>query len=316
MQARTLATLVATTLLLTLPALAQAAPVGALKQYKLAAGSGPRYIANGSDGNRWFTESSDVRQVIGRITAAGVVSEFGPVCEFCILDDIAQGPGDVLYYTSNDPVLGRITTAGEVLDGVPTPDSDALAGTLAVHGGDVWMSDFNNDSIWRYATATGQFTQFPVPEPSDVAVDAAGTVWFTTASIDKAIGRLDPSTGAVALFPTNGFPHQLTVAPDGDVWFTVRFTPQAVGRLDPATGAVTEFPIATGGPEGIAAAADGTIWFTLTTKGSVATIDDAGVIREGKAVKGSQPFGVTVDAQGDPWYAMMSADKIGELQLR
>lgn len=64
------------------------------------------------------------------------------------------------------------------------------------------------------------------------------------------------------------------------------------------------------------AAADGTIWFTLTTKGSVATIDDAGVIREGKAVKGSQPFGVTVDAQGDPWYAMMSADKIGELQLR
>lgn len=30
----------------------------------------------------------------------------------------------------------------------------------------------------------------------------------------------------------------------------------------------------------------------------------------------SEPFGITVDAQGDPWYAMMSANKIAEFQLR
>ena len=33
-------------------------------------------------------------------------------------------------------------------------------------------------------------------------------------------------------------------------------------------------------------------------------------------VKGSEPFGITVEPDGDPWYAMMSANKIAELQLR
>ena len=41
-----------------------------------------------------------------------------------------------------------------------------------------------------------------------------------------------------------------------------------------------------------------------------------GVITEAKAVKRSEPFGITVDADGDPWYTMMSANKIGELRLR
>jgi len=40
------------------------------------------------------------------------------------------------------------------------------------------------------------------------------------------------------------------------------------------------------------------------------------VILPTKVVKGSQPFGITVDADGDPWYAMMSANKIAEFQLR
>lgn len=41
-----------------------------------------------------------------------------------------------------------------------------------------------------------------------------------------------------------------------------------------------------------------------------------GVITETKAVKGSEAFGITVDAAGDPWYTMMAANKIAELQLR
>jgi virginiamycin B lyase len=70
------------------------------------------------------------------------------------------------------------------------------------------------------------------------------------------------------------------------------------------------------GPEGITASPDGSIWFTQTTKGNVARITDDGVITEAKAVKRSEPFGITVDADADPWYTMMSANKIGELRLR
>ena len=111
-------------------------------------------------------------------------------------------------------------------------------------------------------------------------------------------------------------PRDITVATDGQVWFTARFTPQAVGRLNPSTNAVTLFPVANTGPAGIAASPDGSVWFTQETAGNVARITNAGVITEGKAVKGSGPFGITVAPNGDPWYTMMAANKVATLQLR
>ena len=300
---------------------AQAAPIGALKQQRIpTADSDPRAITVGSDGNLWFTESSEnLPAQIGRITPAGDVTEFPVECNFCILTDIVQGPDDVLYYTSNEDELGRITTDGTSLPAVQMPDTDVLAGSLAVHGDDVWITDFNNHSVWRYDIPTGQFTQYvpPTPgaSPSDVAVDASGIVWFTESGASQ-IGRLDPATGVITEIPTSNVPRDITVATDGQVWFTSRFTPQAVSRLNPATNEITVFPVASGGPQGIASSPDGSVWFTLTTKGNIARIANDGVITETKIVKGSEPFGITVDAEGDPWYTMMSANKIAEFQLR
>jgi len=297
-----------------------AAPVGTLKQFRVpTANSQPRAITNGSDGNRWFTEGTEFTGApaeIGRITSAGAVTEFPVECNFCIITDIAQGLGDTLYFTSNEPSLGSINTAGQQLPSVPLPNSNALGGNLAVHGNDVWITDFNNDSLWRYTITSGQFTQFVVPEPADVAVDSLGRVWFT-APLIGAIGQLDPATGTVTSTDAGGLiPRELAVATDGQVWFTARFTPQGVGRLDPNTNVVTTFPLTAVGPEGIAASPDGSMWFTQTTKGNIANINNAGAITEGRTVKDSQPFGITVAANGDPWYTMMSANKIATLQLR
>jgi virginiamycin B lyase len=332
---RALAAVLAAGMALLLLSTAAAAPIGGLKQFKVpTADSQPRAITNGTDGNRWFTEGTEFTSApakIARITPTGDITEFAPGvpdgCNFCIITDIAQGPGGILYITSNDPTLMRFNVATQSFETpVQMPNTSALGGNVAVSATDVWITDFNNDVVWRYGISNGQFTPFPVSDPGDVAVDAAGNAWFTEPGDVNApgtsnIGRIDAATGTVTLTPTSDgtttvAPRSITVASDGQVWFTARFTPQAVGRLDPSTGSVTLFPVANTGPSGIAASPDGSVWFTQETKGNAAMITNAGVITEGKAVKGSLPFGIVVAPNGDPWYTMMAANKIATLVLR
>jgi len=332
---RVLAAMVAVGLVLSLASSALAAPIAALKQFKVpTANSEPRAITNGSDGNRWFTEGTEFTAApakIARITPDGIINEFVPDvadgCNVCIISDIAQGPGGILYITSNDPTLMRFNVTTESFETqVQMPNSGALGGNLAVSATDAWITDFNNDVVWRYHLSDGQFTSFPVSDPADVAVDVTGNAWFTEPGDVNApgtsnIGRIDATTGAVTTTPTTDgsttvAPRSLAVASDGQVWFTARFTPQAVGRLDPSNNSVTLFPVTNTGPSGIAASPDGTVWFTQETKGNAARITSAGVISEGKAVKGSAPFGITVAPDGNPWYTMMAANKIATLQLR
>jgi streptogramin lyase len=333
--ARALAIVLSGVLALAVGSAAVAAPIGGLKQFKVpTANSQPRAITNGSDGNRWFTEGTEFTSApakIARITPGGTITEFAPEvadgCNFCIITDIAQGPGDILYITSNDPTLMRFNVSTQSFETpVQMPNTSALGGNLAVSATDVWITDFNNDAVWRYQISSGQFTSFPVSDPADVAVDEAGNAWFTQPGDVNApgtsnIGRIDAATATVTMTPTTDgsttvAPSGITVASDGQVWFTARFTPQAVGRLNPSNNSVTIFPVANTGPSGIAASPDGTVWFTQETKGNVARITNAGVITEGKVVKGSGPFGITVAPNGDPWYTMMAANKIATLQLR
>jgi virginiamycin B lyase len=81
---------------------------------------------------------------------------------------------------------------------------------------------------------------------------------------------------------------------------------------------VTQFPTLTPntGPEDIVAAADGSVWFTQFNAGNVARLTPDGVISEGPSVRGSGPVGITLDRGGNPWYAMLRANKIATLQLR
>jgi streptogramin lyase len=332
---RVLAATLAVGVVLSVGSAALAAPVATLKQFKVpTANSQPRAITTGSDTNRWFTEGTEFTGApakIARITPGGAITEFAPGvadgCNDCIITDIAQDPGGILYITSNDPTLMRFDVAARTfVTPVPMPNTSALGGNVAASASDVWITDFNNDVVWRYHLSTGQFTSFPVSDPADVAVDAAGNAWFTQPGDVNApgtsnIGRIDATSGAVTTTPTTDgsitvAPRDITVATDGQVWFSARFTPQAVGRLNPSTNSVTLFPVTNTGPSGIAASTDGTVWFTQETKGNAANITNAGVITEGKAVKGSGPFGITVAANGDPWYTMMAANKIATLQLR
>ena len=76
------------------------------------------------------------------------------------------------------------------------------------------------------------------------------------------------------------------------------------------------FPLVNAGPEDIAAAPDGSMWFTESTADRAVNITTAGVMTEGKAVKGSEPVGITVAPDGAAWYTMLSGNKIATLHPR
>jgi streptogramin lyase len=311
----------------------EAAPIGMLKQFKIpTANSGPRGITQGSDGNVWFTEGN--ARNIGRATPKGAITEFSvaAMCNCFPNGDITQGPNNVLYFTTDDNTLGRITTSGQVvLPAAVNPSLSAANGEgIAAHGTDVWYAGFNTNSIWRFNTLTSAFTEFVPPtagsDPYDVAVDASGNVWFTEQL--GQIGRIDGATinmahPVITERAIPNFPRQITIATDGSVWVTERFSnpstnPPHVGRLDPTTNVFTEFPLPAGsGPEGIAAAPDGSVWVTESDSGSTVRLTAAGgIVAQGPTVAGSQPFGITVAPNGNPWWAELSANKIAELILR
>jgi len=246
------------------------------------------------------------------------------VCDFCFPSDIVQGSDGFLYFSSNDG-LGQIGTDGVVEPFINTPGLSVGGNDLDAHGRDIWITDFNRRSLWRYDIPTGGFTEFPIGAntfgPSDVAVAGNGDVWFSASVISDSveqglIGRLDPATETVTTFDVDAVPRSITIASDNKVWFAARFTPQAVGFFDPVTETSTVFP-ADGGPQDIAPAPDGSVWFTRTTAGNIVRINAAGTITaESKVVKSSEPFGITVAPDGNPWFTMLSADKIATLQLR
>src|SRR5271169_5211344 len=77
--------------------------------------SAPGGLAAGPDGNLWFTETNGNR--IGRITPAGVVTEFSTgISPNAQLWDITTGPDGNLWFTENNGGIGRITPSGVVTE--------------------------------------------------------------------------------------------------------------------------------------------------------------------------------------------------------
>jgi streptogramin lyase len=157
----------------------------------------PRSMTGGPDGNVWITESNggDAPALIGRVTAAGVLTEF-PVSTPGDLNVITLGPDGNLWFT--DPgrnEIGRVTPAGTITKfAVPTPAS-GLFGIVAGRDGNLWFTESTANRLGRI-TPAGVVTELgciptPASGPSGIASGSDGRIWFT----ETASGKL----GAVRL---------------------------------------------------------------------------------------------------------------------
>ncbi len=201
-------------------------------------------ITAGPDGNVWFTESAANR--IGRITPAGVVTEFSEGLGSAAPSQITAAADGNLWFSGwflEGGRIGRITPAGEVRK------FPATAGSM---GG--------------------------------IAVGPDGNVWFTAGR--GRVGRITPggavSTFRTGLRLWLG-PDAIAAGPDGNLWFTSP-TRDRVGRITPTGsvrlyrapfGEVSEYTALRGG---IAAGPDGRVWFTEPLQGRIARVGpDGGV---------------------------------------
>jgi len=166
-------------------------------------GAEPFDIAAGADGSMWFTEFAADR--IGRISPAGVITEYKVPTAGAGPYQIAAGPQGAMWFTEyNTTKIGRVTPTGQVTQfAVPRP-TYGPAGITGSAAGPVYSADPVGfiDTI----PASGSITATRVPSalglPFAIARLAGGTRW-----ISELTGYFEYSRHLLSFPPGSGTPH-------------------------------------------------------------------------------------------------------------
>ncbi len=146
----------------------------------LPTGSSPTELTLGPDGNIWFVDGSfSTRHKIGKITTAGVVTEYS-LPEGSKPVDITAGSGSSLWFTNSaTKKVGKITTTGEVSE-YSLPESGTPNHIAKGPDGNVWFTAQKNVGK---VTPSGEVSEYWVGAPSsvDIASGSDGKLWFTGA---------------------------------------------------------------------------------------------------------------------------------------
>jgi len=224
-----------------------------------------------------------VAAVIGALAFGPQRAAAAPLTEFNLptgatASSLIDGPDGALYFAETTSAgkaeIGRITTGGTITSTPPLLTT-----------GDV----------------------------SDLADGAGGTIWFSIAGTDHAIGKLTPA-GQVTLFGpgTNGLnmgavPVEMSEGANGAVWFIDHGTTKAIGKITPS-GSIVEYPTGGDDPDALTNTANGDAWFTVqgppgqigtvaanATPGSNATLYPTGSM--------TMPTEITAGGEGDVWFS-------------
>jgi len=300
-------------------------------------------ITAGPDGALWFT---GVLGEVGRITTAGVVTEFavpsipppagsppGTAGTPVTLEDLTAGPDGALWFTGAPGGVGRITTAG-VVSVYATPNfSTPNVGTMITTGpdGNLWIT--GNTAIGRI-TPTGTFTSFAVPGNFNTIAGLTpgpdGNLWFTeqedgsTTGEQPAVGEITPA-GVTKLYalpqettlnPNLGVPTDpsvITAGPDGALWFGEN---GAIGRITTA-GTIQQFPLLTPAATvtDITAGPGGAVWFVQQIYDntnhdrtySIGRITATGTITMYPLQPGAYVAGISDGPDGNLWFTENAA---------
>ncbi len=311
--------LVLTIFLLTVPTLAPAQQI-AFAQYDATA---PflSAITLGADGALWFAGANE----IGRITTAGVITEY-PIAGITEASGvITAGPDGAIWFTENTTnQIGRITTAGTITEyPIPTANS-APWGITSGRDGALWFTESGANQLGRITTA-GVISEYPIAFPSNYGLTRAivtgpdGALWFTHGSNIVRI-TTPGSTIAYPISVGNEYFPAIAAGTDGALWYAGSCS---IGRITTA-GASSTFAIPgctkhSDNDQGLTAGSGGDIWFTdrslsgtsisrITTAGVITQYAIPNVTRGFNTVSG--PGAITLGPDGELWFTDLNG--IGE----
>jgi streptogramin lyase len=244
-------------------------PVGIARSFPTKCGV--ESIAAGHEGNVWFAcvistnYGYGSREKVGRVTPAGVVTEFGgPFPKNLVPGQIVTAANGDLWFPLSSlyslrpgkrlrPVLAQVTPSGAVTVHRPPGLTSQynIVDFVASPNGYLWFTatyweGAAKPSLWQISP-DGTITQLPVDLGESRSVEPEvgpeGGLWFTkepaSGPADRVIARLN-SDGTVTEFGTTipGFsPEAPVLAPDGAFWFLSGSTSTSSGLRLPPTGA-------------------------------------------------------------------------------
>ncbi|NOS67653.1 MAG: DUF4215 domain-containing protein [Candidatus Peribacteraceae bacterium] len=204
-------------------------------------------IANGPDGNVWFTETQG--QKVGRVTPSGDVKEFSLHHQVSAPNGITVGGDENLWFAEvGANAIGMITPSGTVTD-FPIPSNSVPYEVAKGPDDNVWFTVRGDVGKIGRITPLGVIKEFPLPsisgvsaQPREIAVGPDDKLWFSSA---YGIGRITTQgmiTDGYINFSQAGEVNGITRGSDGSMWVTL-INNDWLMRIAP-DGTITEINLA------------------------------------------------------------------------
>jgi streptogramin lyase len=267
---------------------------------------------SGPDGNLWFTEGN--REVVGRISPQGVITEFRTPTPLSQPSAITVGPDRNLWVTEMTAnKVARITPSGAITEyGVPTASS-APRDIASGPDGALWFTEWNTATIGRVDLA-GNMTEFAagIDTPDQIVAGPDGNLWFTGW---QSLWRISPS-GTRSPVAVGDFTGMLAITVDrtGNLWYagSTADTDRVI-RRDPS-GRVTAFTIpGRNSFKDIVEGPDGAMWLTQPNVNAIVRLSLNGTVTTYSA---PSPVSIAAGPDGNIWFTSgTNGNAIGRITI-
>lgn len=276
------------------------------RSFPIQGGTQPFAIAEGVDGNFWFTLANSSK--VARITPRGKIRYFRTP-SLSNPAFITLGPDGNMWFGEGSTGKIAFVTPEGVVSERQFSFFGVSVGITTGPDGNIWFTDQTDHAVWRYNLSTDTFTRFLTPTPNsypgDITTGSDGNMWFTQQAVEK-FARITPS-GVITEFTGVDSPGTIAAGPDGNLWISSAFVPE-IARVTPSLE-ITIFPIPAT-PNIIRPGNDNNLLFTEFSASKIGSITTDGVVTESEEFVNSFPNGIAAGRGSRVWFLGTGTNRV------